>query len=107
MKKIINACVIICFLINNSTFGMLSKCTVIAKKNVFQVRKCNDRAQFDLPKLLQQLREQKRQAEQQVISTQEQIDFMETMIKNHPKVPTAGHYFHSVDRDFPDGNMHK
>ena len=85
---------------------MFTKYSTLSKRNLTKIRNCNHRSQFDLPILLQQLREQKRQTEEQLHRTQEQIKFMEMLTANQPKDSTD-EYIAMPDRDFPHGNMHK
>jgi flagellar motility protein MotE (MotC chaperone) len=111
MKKIIMICALTCFFINHNVLSMFTKYSTLSKINITTIRNCNRRSQFDLPTLLQQLREQKRQKEEEIRRTQEHIKFMETLITNQPKDSTdeniATHWQSLEDRDFPQGNMHK
>jgi hypothetical protein len=99
MKKIIILCAIACC--NNTLFGMFTKCSTLSKNKFTHVRKCNNRAQFNFPAMLQQLKEQ-----EQNPRVQEQIKLIEMLITNQPKNSTDA-YIAMPDRDFPQGNMHK
>jgi hypothetical protein len=101
MKKIIMISAITCFVINNSTFGMLLKRTFmqnIAKKNSILAKQYNSRTQFNRAELLEQLEEQKHRF------TSEQMTLLKTMITNSTEPCEPGK---TKDRDFPQGNMNK
>ncbi|HEX4068846.1 MAG TPA: hypothetical protein VHX42_01985 [Candidatus Babeliales bacterium] len=110
MKKVTVACIIICFFLSNHTLSMFTKYSTLSQRNIFKISNCHYRSEFDLPRLLQQLRKQKREAEEQAVRTQEQIELMEICIKNQPihsnneQIATAAKI---EDRDFPHGNMNK
>lgn len=108
MKKIMIISALTCSLINNSTSGMLFKCTAMSKKNVFQIKKCNHRTQFNFAEILQQLKNQNVHSEKEILSRNQQIELIEMLITKQPKKPIEediATHWKIEDRDF--GNMNK
>jgi hypothetical protein len=94
MKKIIMISAIACFLIDNTTFGMLNKCTKISK-NIRPIRQYNRRNQFNRAELLQQLEEEQHRF------TPEQMTLLKRMITNSTEPCEPGK---TKDRDFEHNN---